>query len=368
MRLAALLLLALPALLPAQRPTPDALRAAAAYSAERTGHAVLVWHRDSLVFEQYANGWTATRPHYLASGTKSFTGLMAAAAVDDGLLAFDERVSATITEWRSEPRSARITVRQLLALTSGIDGEHVGREVATAADVVAMPAAYEPGTTFRYAQEPFQVFHELMRRKLAATGGPSPEAWLQQRLLAPLGVRVARWMRADDGTPSLAGGAFMTARDWGAVGRLLLARGSWNGRALVRQSTFAHLVAGSDALPAYGISLWLNAPLPAGSVGPDEFVPAEVGRAGGRARGAEAILPGGPRDLFMAAGAGFQRLYVIPSRELVVVRLGDNRGQARGPRARGRSFTDAEFLARLLGMPVAEEDAPSRRPRLRRGA
>lgn len=333
-----------------QPPTPAALRAAAEYSAARTGKALLVWHRGRLVLERYDGGWDAERPHYLASGTKSFAGLMAAAAADDGLLSLDEPVSATLTEWRGDARKSRITIRQLLSLVSGIDGENLMQRPKPVATAVALPARWEPGTTFRYAQEPFQLFQELLRRKLVARDGAralSADAWLEQRLLAPLGARVARWGQGgDDGARNLAGGAHMTARDWGRVGQLLLGRGTVDGRMLVRQATFAELVRGTAAMPAYGVTFWLNAPLPPGTVGPDERVPREVGRTGGRNTGAQAILPGGPRDLYMAAGAGMQRLYVIPSRELVIVRFGDNMGM-RG--RRGGGYSDAEFLRLVLG-------------------
>jgi CubicO group peptidase (beta-lactamase class C family) len=65
--------------------TPASLRSAAEYLKDLNGHAMLVYHRDQLTFEEYFNGWSADQPHRLASGTKSFSGAMLAAAVEDGL-------------------------------------------------------------------------------------------------------------------------------------------------------------------------------------------------------------------------------------------------------------------------------------------
>ena len=103
----------------------------------------------------------------LASGTKSFAGVMLAAAIEDKLVSgFDEKVSDTITEWRSDPRKRRITVRQLLSLTGGVEVGPNGRPPAYSA-AVGFPSRYEPGETFEYGPVPFQAFGELMRRKLA---------------------------------------------------------------------------------------------------------------------------------------------------------------------------------------------------------
>lgn len=65
----------------ANAPFPaESLRSAADYLKGRNGHAMLVYHRDELLFEEYFHGWSADRPHRLASGTKSFSSVMLAAA------------------------------------------------------------------------------------------------------------------------------------------------------------------------------------------------------------------------------------------------------------------------------------------------
>lgn len=102
--------------------TADSLRSGADYLKDRNGHAMLVYYRDTLVFEEYFNGWSADKPHRLASGTKSFSGAMLAAAAEDGLLTIDEKVADTIVEWKDDQRKSQITIRHLLSLTSGIYG------------------------------------------------------------------------------------------------------------------------------------------------------------------------------------------------------------------------------------------------------
>ena len=98
------------------------IQAAADYLESRNGHALLVYHKGDRVFEAYFNGHTADKAHRLASGTKSFSGVLAVMAMEDGLLDLDEAVSKTITEWKDDPQKSRITIRQLISLSGGIDG------------------------------------------------------------------------------------------------------------------------------------------------------------------------------------------------------------------------------------------------------
>ena len=110
------------------RPNNNDIKLAAEYSKEHRGLSVLVMKGDKIVFEDYENGHKANEPWMLASGTKSFTGVMLAAAIEDKLVSgFDEKVSDTITEWKTDKRKSQITLRQLLSLTSGLDAGQIGR-------------------------------------------------------------------------------------------------------------------------------------------------------------------------------------------------------------------------------------------------
>jgi CubicO group peptidase (beta-lactamase class C family) len=284
------------------------------------GHAVLVLNQGEVVFEAYHNAYQAQEPHVLASGTKSFNGVMAVAAVQDGLLSLDERVSETIREWLSDPRKSRITIRQLLSLESGLEAGEIGR-VPTYAQAVAQPTFAEPGTQFKYGPAPFQVFGELMRRKLQARNlTPDPLEYLTRRVLAPIGLNIGSWRRGADGQPNLPSGAFLTAREWAKFGWLIAQGGTWNGQVVLRPNLLKACFQPAVSNPAYGLTWWL------GQAGDD-------GTTNSR-------NPNTPDDLVLAAGAGKQRLYVISSLKLVVVRFGQS----------GGNFEDSEFLERLLGM------------------
>jgi CubicO group peptidase (beta-lactamase class C family) len=175
--------------------TAESLRAGADYLKGRNGHAMLVYHRDKLVFEEYFNGWSADQPHRLASGTKSFSGAMLAAAVEDGLLTLDEKVVDTIAEWKDDPRKSQVTIRHLLSLTSGIvPGSTREASPSYARSVAIAGAKFWPGQRFQYGPIPYQIFGELMRRKLARKS-ESVEAYMKRRVLNPIGLKLPRWSK-----------------------------------------------------------------------------------------------------------------------------------------------------------------------------
>jgi CubicO group peptidase (beta-lactamase class C family) len=296
------------------------LRAAARYSAERAGEAVLVFRRDSLVFEQYQNGYDGRLPHPLASGTKTFSCVLAALGQADSLLELDEPVAGTLAEFRNGPLERRVTIRELLNLTSGLEPDSTTGELAMAAP---------PGQRFAYGGAGFEVFGAVMSRKLH---GEDLVAYLTRRIFAPLGSDVAYWPRDAAGHPYMAGGVLMTARAWGRFGLLLLDRGRWHGRQLVPSAALSSCGRGSAANPGYGLGAWLNAPAPPGPPPPG------VHRAGRADR--LLLAPDLPHDLWLAAGTGGQRLYILPSAGLVVVRFGHNTGP---------DYKDDAFLRILLG-------------------
>lgn len=307
-------------------------RLAADYSKDNRGLSVLVIKGETVVFEQYDNGHSAELPHMLASGTKSFVGVMAVAAIEDKLLKLDERVSDTITEWKQDARKSKITINQLLHLISGIGGGTLGRP-PDYADAITADVNFEPGTKFQYGPTPFQIFGEVMRRKLASRK-EGPLEYLKRRILDPIGLKVSFWQRGTDGNPQLPSGAFLNAREWAKFGILVKNGGKWNGKQIVPKKLLDLCFIGSKVNPAYGLTFWLNA---AGS-GPRSDDDGGTKREPETSRiSRRGIYPSGARDLVMAAGAGQQRLYIIPSLDMVIVRQG-----------RLSRFNDEEFLARLF--------------------
>jgi len=316
---------------------PACQKAAAEYSASRRGISMLVMIDGKVVFEDYPPGGSAERAHELASGTKSFNGVIAAAAVQDGLFRLDDRVADTITEWKDDPRKQKITIRQLLTLTSGLQTGGEAGNVPSYAEAVAMPAVTPPGEQFKYGAVAFQVFGEIMRRKLAASGENAVD-YLKRRILDPIGVKVGAWRRGADGNPTMPSGAQLTAREWAKFGEFVRLGGTWEGKEIVRKEFLEPCFAGTAANPAYGLTWWLNRPTT-----PEQRLRIPLLTVAADLHRGEKL----PGDLAMAAGAGNQRLYVSRERKLVVVRQA---GGIMNALAGDRSvkWSDAEFLCRLL--------------------
>lgn len=300
--------------------------AAASYSAERRGVSLLVMRRGEVIFEDYPNEGGVSRGWELASGTKSFTGVMCAAAIQDGLISsWDEPAANTLSEWRNDARRD-ITIRHILSLTSGITGGPIARPPTYAAAIAEQPQA-APGERFAYGPTPFQIFGEIIRRK---TQG-DPLDYLTRRILAPLDIAPTHWRRGADGLPHMPSGAGLTARDWARFGWFVLQ----NGEGRVDANALGACFTGSRANPGYGLSFWL---LREGLVAPGRNAGIEIDASLSERFGA----------ISMAAGAGDQRLYLVPALDLVIARQATGILQALLRRGRGPQWSDAEFLRLAL--------------------
>ena len=304
---------------------------ALAYSAERRGAAVLVLKDGKAICEGYAGEGSADHPMELASGTKSFVGLMLAAAVQDGLLTLDEPVTNTLPEWKEDPRKAKVTIRQLLSLTSGMPSV-VGRP-PTYADAVAMPLNAEPGTAFQYGPAPYMLSRrDHAAAKLAAAGQVSDPYHTLPEAPCPRSNRLGpRQLAADaERRRPLAAGRDADSQRMGEGRRICPRRRAGRQQTrIVDLATFHALFEGSKVnLPAYGITWWLPNATTSGDV---------VTAANDLARHPNEV----PRDLVMAAGAGDQRLFVVPSKGLTAARLASFSGLGRQP---GPRWSDTEFI------------------------
>ncbi len=319
----------------------ESVLAAADYSASKKGISFLVMFDGTVIYADYPNGGSPTRAHELASGTKSFTGVMAIAAIEDGLItSLDEIVSGTITEWKTDPRKSQIKVRHLLNLTSGIaPGSSDGRQVPSYASAIQNNVESQPGHKFNYGPAHFQCFGEFLRRKLKSHGSSeSPLDYLQRRILKPIGVEYSRWRKDEDGHPHLPSGAFLTAENWAKFGEFLRLGGQWNETQLLPTKALDQCFVGTDANPAYGLTFWLNQ-----KVSPVKRRSIRQLRFGSDDLTTTSKIPA---DLVFAAGAGKQRLFVSRDAKLVVVRQAEGIIDALGGKHGG--YSDLEFLNHLL--------------------
>jgi CubicO group peptidase (beta-lactamase class C family) len=227
----------------------------------------------------------------------------------------------------------------LLNLTSGLDGgTDAPNSVMTFRRAVDMATVVAPpGEDFSYGPLPYQCFGEVLRRKLA----PRNEAvydYLDRRVLAPIGLRVGYWRRDAENNANMPAGAFLTAREWAKFGELVRMKGTWRGHEILPATLMEEALKPSAVQPAYALGWWL--------LGIDEECYHALSDVSTKERPRRAVeerrqlgFPA-PRDTIAAMGRGKQRCYIIPSLDMVIVRMGDSEK---------REFSDIEFLGKLLG-------------------
>jgi len=314
-----------------ERPSESALARASEYSMSQGGQTFVAIFDGKLIAEEYANGGGPDRLQMLASGSKSFVGVAAMAAVEDGIIKLDDPVHQSLAEWKGDSAKSRITYRQLLSLTSGLKASSAGfvRQQPAWSAIAAEPMTGEPGQQFQYGANQLNVFALALQQKL---GTETFEAYLKRRILEPLDIQVQWRGRCADGNPQVGGGGFITSRDWATFGEWVRLEGQCNDQQIIAAKQLAECFNGSKPNPAYGLTWWIKQKVPRTLVEQITVLRTEWAEV--------ANADGLPDELFAACGAGKQRLYIIPSRKLVVVRQG---GFA------GRGFSDKMFVDFLLG-------------------
>jgi CubicO group peptidase (beta-lactamase class C family) len=237
--------------------------------------------------------------------------VLIAMAVEAGAIAgLDQPAADFIPTWRDDARAA-ITLRHLMSMTSGLDDTGLALRGITGdqfAINAAAPLRDLPGTRWAYNTAAYHLLFHVLER---ATG-QSVEAFAGPRLFGPLGMDDTRWITSvgagEQGPVTNWYSAASTARDLARFGDLVLGDGAWKGQWLIGADSLRTLLAPSQALnPSYGLLWWSNA-----RPGADAF-----------GRGDSLRFPSAPRDTVAALGAGGQMLLVVPSRDLIVVRLGE---------------------------------------------
>jgi CubicO group peptidase (beta-lactamase class C family) len=309
---------------------------AAKYSESRRGTAMLVMQNGRTIFEHYANGGSATRRWPIFSGTKSFWGIAALAAVHEGLFKLDDPVSDTITEWKNDSRKSQITIRQLLSQSDGIEGaSRLQRPSIRDRNpmAIALPSVAEPGSAFVYGPSHLQIFSELLRRKLR---GRNVIRYFEAHVSNPLGLYDLKYKKDARDDPLPATGFELTAREWARLGELVLGNGNYHGRQIVPASLLREAFIGSQANPAYGLTFWLNQQAPNGREVDMERI-LDLPWQNAEWQGV-CICKDAPADMVVGLGSHYERLFVMPSLKAIIVRQGS-----------GENFSDAQFLRLVLG-------------------
>jgi CubicO group peptidase (beta-lactamase class C family) len=287
-----------------------AFREPAAPPFKRT-KAVVVVRDGKVIAERYADGIGVDTQLRGFSMTKSVVNALIGILTQQGLVT--PSFPAPIAEWRgaTDPRR-EIEVEHLMRMTSGLalDETNSGYDASSqmlylhndmSGFAVKAPLIAPPGTRWAYSSPSTQILARIIRD---AAGGPEQSLKLAWReLFNPLGMRNVTL--EFDGTGTLEGASAMlaSARDWARFGLLYLQDGVVGGRRLLHED-WVDLSAAATLDTDYGAGFWTNR--------------SEHENAKGR------VSMGIPRDAFFAFGDMGQRIVILQSQRMVIVRLGDS--------------------------------------------
>lgn len=253
-----------------------------------------------IVLEHYFNGHSATTPWYWASAGKTLTSTVTGIAQDENLININNKVSTYLgTGWTSAPLAKEnlITCKNLLAMNSGLD-DSLGDDVSPA----NLQYVADAGNRWAY----HNVYVKL-QDVIAQASGQTWTNYFNTKLRDKLGMTGGAWVNSGDGLSVY----WSTTRNMARFGLMSLNRGKWNGTTIVSESFFNQASTTSQNInEAYGYLWWLN--------GKSTYhLPTTQFEFNGT------LIPNAPSDMFAALGKNDQKIYVIPSKKMVVIRMGD---------------------------------------------
>ena len=298
---------------------PGALDAAAAFAQESDSTSLIISHKGVIQLEKYWKGKGADQVVYSFSMHKSIVALLLGVAVAEGHIGdIDDSIAVYLPEWRGDPRE-RITLRHALQMNSGLEpmsfpanpfSKHVKRQIGTdlAATALGFRLQDEPGSVFSYNG----VNPTLLVMVLERATGRRYADYLSGKLWRPAGNgEAAVWLDHPGGLARGATSLYAKPMDWLRIGQLLLDNGRAGGAQVIPEAWLKELTTPSPTNPRYGLLTWIGA----------DYVEARTLEAfEGFAAVAEQPFDAG--DIIYFDGLGGQRVYVIPSAQLVIVRTG----------------------------------------------
>lgn len=303
-----------------ERIDPAALEAAAEYAAARNSHALIVSRNGHIVFERYWRGTGFDTVESAHSFTKTVTGLLVGIAHAEGRIrSLDEPAANYLPEWRGDARS-RITIRNLLQMSSGLEGpdfafhpwaatirEFLGTDIV--AEYMKLPLRGRPGLDWMHQNVDPQMLGVILER---ATGVRYAQ-YLSEKLWRPIGAGDAYvWLDRPGGMAHTECCLLARQGDWMRLAEALLHDGVYRGEQVLPRGWVRQMLVPARGNPNYGFQIWLGSPY----VGerPYSFERREFANL--------ALEPYATDDVFFLDGFGKYRLWLVPSLGLAILRTG----------------------------------------------
>lgn len=262
--------------------------------------AFMILKDGKIVVEYYFNDHNASKPWYWASAGKSLTSVLVACAEADGKLKLTDATSQYLgADWTScsTADEQKITIKNQITMTSGLDDSSFDCTEPSCLSCLAYP-----GTRWAYHNSPYTLLDGVIE---AATG-QDLNAYLKSRLSDETGIN-GLYIRSGYNNVF-----YSTARVMARFGLLVLGNGKWNNKDIIKNPVYVEAMSKSsqNLNKSYGYLWWLN--------GKQSFM-----LPGSQIVFPSSLLPDAPADMFAALGKNDQKLYIIPSQNMVILRMGD---------------------------------------------
>lgn len=269
---------------------------------EKNTRAFLVLKDGKIVIEEYFAGFKADSAWYWASAGKTLTSFTVGLAQEEGLLDINDPTSDYLGEgWTScDPADERkITIKRQLTMSSGLDD---GVENRDCTDPECLVCLVEPGERWAYHNAPYTLLDQVVE---SATG-ETYNAYFFRKIRNRIGMNGA-WLPIDYNNVY-----FSSPRSMARFGILMLGRGDWNGETIMSDKSYLSDMTetSQDINKSYGYLWWLN--------GKDSYMIPQLQLVFDGS-----MCPNAPEDMYSALGKNGQILNVVPSENLIVVRMGD---------------------------------------------
>lgn len=250
-----------------------------------------------IVMENYFNGHDANANWYWASAGKTLTATMTGIAQQENLININNKVSQYIgTGWTSAPldKENLITCKNLLTMTSGLDD--------TTDDVSPSVLTYTADAGTRWA---YHNVYVKLQDVIAQASGQTWNSYFNTKLRDRIGMN-GTWFTSGNNIVYSS-----TTRSMARFGLLMLNKGKWENDVILNENFFNEATNTSQNINlGYGYLWWLNGKA-------NYHLPQSQVTFQG------SIIPTAPNDMFMALGKNDQKIYVIPSKKMIVIRMGD---------------------------------------------
>ncbi|WNM18921.1 serine hydrolase domain-containing protein [Flavobacterium capsici] len=271
------------------------------YLEEKHTKSFMILVNGRIVMENYFNGHTASSNHYWASAGKTLTATISGIAEQEGLININNKVSDYLgTGWTSAPiaKENLITCKNLLSMNSGLN-DALGDNVSPA----NLQYVADAGTRWAYHN-----VYVKMQDVVAQASGQTWNAYFNAKLRDKIGMNGFWFNSLTNGDLSV---YTSTTRSMARFGLLNLNKGKWESNQILNENYFTQATNTSQNINlAYGYLWWLN--------GKSSYhLPQSQFQFNG------SLIPNAPNDMFMALGRDDQKIYVIPSKKMVVIRMGD---------------------------------------------